>query len=104
MTVELSQYLDIIRDNLRLDKASESEVIIELQTHIEDNIEEIFETKYALSEIHALTGNYIKAIEHLQICLKINPNVSQCQSPAQECRGGHHQCGATALYQTGSDH
>jgi len=32
----LSQYLDSIRENLRLDLVSEDEVIDELQAHIED--------------------------------------------------------------------
>lgn len=36
MISSLSQYLDDIRDNLRMDAADESEVIDELQTHIED--------------------------------------------------------------------
>jgi diguanylate cyclase (GGDEF)-like protein len=40
----------------------------------EDSIEEIFETKFALAEIYALTANYTKAIELLNVCLKINPN------------------------------
>jgi len=37
----VSQYLDDVRDNLRLDLASETEVIRELQTHIEDKVEEM---------------------------------------------------------------
>lgn len=41
MTTTLSQYLDSIRDNLRLDLVSEREVISELQTHIEDELEEM---------------------------------------------------------------
>ncbi len=41
MTTALSQYLDSVRDNLRLDLVSEKEVISELQTHIEDRLEEM---------------------------------------------------------------
>jgi MFS family permease len=37
----VSQYLDDIRHNLRLDLASETEVIHELQTHIEDKVAEM---------------------------------------------------------------
>jgi len=37
----VSQYLDDVRDNLRLDLASETEVIHELQTHIEDRLVEM---------------------------------------------------------------
>jgi len=47
----LSQYLDSIRDNLRLDLASEREVIDELQTHIEDEFQEMREA--GLSEEEA---------------------------------------------------
>lgn len=41
MTTAVSQYLDDVRDNLRLDLASETEVIRELQTHIEDKLAEM---------------------------------------------------------------
>ena len=41
MIAALSQYLDSIRDNIRLDLESEREVIDELQTHIEDKLEEM---------------------------------------------------------------
>lgn len=51
MTTVLSQYIDIVRDNLRLDLASEREVINELQTHIEDKLEEMKEA--GLSEEEA---------------------------------------------------
>ncbi len=51
MLVALSQYLDSIRDNLRLDLPSESEVLNELQTHIEDKLEEMKEA--GLSEEEA---------------------------------------------------
>jgi hypothetical protein len=51
VTTALSQYLDSIRDNLRLDLASEREVISELQTHIEDKVEEMREA--GLSEEEA---------------------------------------------------
>jgi len=39
----VSQYLESVRDNLRLDLISEREVISELQTHIEDKLEEMRE-------------------------------------------------------------
>ena len=51
MTTALSQYLDSVRDNLRLDLVSEREVINELQTHIEDELEEMKEA--GLSEEEA---------------------------------------------------
>ena len=40
MLTVLSHYLDSIRDNLRLDRSSEKEVIQELETHIEDEVQE----------------------------------------------------------------
>lgn len=51
MTTVLSHYLDNIRDNLRLDFSSEKEVIHELQTHIEDELQELREA--GLSEEEA---------------------------------------------------
>ncbi len=51
MITALSQYLDSIRDSLRLDLISEGEVISELQTHIEDELEEMREA--GLSEEEA---------------------------------------------------
>jgi MFS family permease len=47
----VSQYLDDVRDNLRLDLASQTEVIRELQTHIEDKLAEMKAT--GLSEEEA---------------------------------------------------
>ncbi len=51
MIAVLSQYLDSIRDNLRLDLVSEREVIDELQTHIEDECQAMREA--GLSEEEA---------------------------------------------------
>jgi len=51
MIAVLSQYLDSIRDNLRLELTDESEVIDELQTHIEDEFLEMREA--GLSEEEA---------------------------------------------------
>jgi len=51
VTTVLSQYLDSVRDNLRLDLVSEREVIDELQTHIEDELDEMREA--GLSEEEA---------------------------------------------------
>ncbi len=51
MTTALSHYLDSIRGNLRLDLSSEKEVISELETHIEDKLEELREA--GLSEEEA---------------------------------------------------
>ncbi len=51
MTTVLSHYLSIIRDNLRLDPLSEREVINELETHIEDELQELQEA--GLSEEEA---------------------------------------------------
>ncbi len=47
----LSRYLNSIRDNLRLDPQAESEVISELETHIEDELKEL--TEAGLSEEEA---------------------------------------------------
>ena len=41
MVTELSHYLDSIRDNLRLDLSAEREVVNELETHIEDRLQEL---------------------------------------------------------------
>ena len=43
MTTALSHYLNIVRDNLRLDPQSEREVINELETHIDDELQELKE-------------------------------------------------------------
>jgi hypothetical protein len=47
----LSHYLDSVRENLRLDHSVENEVIHELETHIEDELQELKET--GLSEEEA---------------------------------------------------
>jgi hypothetical protein len=54
MIAALDQYLDDIRDNLRLDTADESEVIDELKTHIEDEYMEMREA--GLSEEEAASS------------------------------------------------
>lgn len=41
MVTELNHYLDSIRYNLRLDPSSEREVTSELETHIEDRLQEL---------------------------------------------------------------
>jgi len=41
VVTELNHYLDSVRDNLRLDLASEREVTSELETHIEDRLQEL---------------------------------------------------------------
>jgi hypothetical protein len=51
MPTVLSQYLEDVRENLRLDRASEREIISELQTHIEDRLAEMQEA--GLSEEEA---------------------------------------------------
>jgi hypothetical protein len=51
MTTALSHYLNSIRDNLRIDLSDEREVISELETHIEDRLQELKET--GLSEEEA---------------------------------------------------
>ncbi len=43
MATIISHYLDSIRDNLRLDTSSEKEIISELETHIEDELQELKE-------------------------------------------------------------
>ncbi len=52
MTTALSHYLNSVRDNLRLDPLSEREVINELETHIEDELQELKEA--GLSEEEAV--------------------------------------------------
>jgi len=51
VTTILSHYLDSVRENLRLDRSSEREVIQELETHIEDELQELKEA--GLSEEEA---------------------------------------------------
>ena len=51
MTTALSHYLDSIRVNLRLDLSTEREVLSELETHIEDKLQELKEA--GLSEEEA---------------------------------------------------
>ncbi len=51
MTTALSHYLDSVRQNLRLDRSLEREVIQELETHIEDELQELKES--GLSEEEA---------------------------------------------------
>jgi hypothetical protein len=50
-TTALSHYLEVIRDNLRIDLSEEKEVISELETHIEDRLQELKEA--GLSEEEA---------------------------------------------------
>lgn len=51
MVAALSHYLDSVRENLRLDRSLEREVIQELETHIEDELQELKEA--GLSEEEA---------------------------------------------------
>jgi hypothetical protein len=51
MLTVLNHYLDSVRDNLRLDRSSEREVIRELEAHIEDELQELQES--GLSEEEA---------------------------------------------------
>ncbi len=44
MATALSHYLDSVRQNLRLDHSAEQEVIQELESHIEDELQELKET------------------------------------------------------------
>ena len=44
MTPALAHYLESVRDNLRLESSDEREVLSELETHIEDKLEELRET------------------------------------------------------------
>jgi hypothetical protein len=56
MTTDFSQYLEIIKYNLRLDPSEEKEVINELEAHIEDGLQELEEA--GLSEEEA-TETYL---------------------------------------------
>ena len=51
MVTALNNYIDSVRDNLRLERSVESEVIHELETHIEDEVQELKEA--GLSEEEA---------------------------------------------------
>ena len=51
MSTALSHYLETIRDRLRIDRSEEREVLNELETHIEDRLEEL--EKAGLSEEEA---------------------------------------------------
>jgi len=53
MVTQLAHYLDTVRVNLRLDLSEEREVISELETHIEDRLEELKEN--GLSEEEAVS-------------------------------------------------
>ncbi len=52
MPTALSHYLEIIRDNLRLDPSNRREISDELETHIEDRLQEL--TESGLSEEEAI--------------------------------------------------
>lgn len=54
MLAVLNSYLDSVRENLRLDRSSEREVIQELETHIEDEVQELKES--GLSEGEAASA------------------------------------------------
>ena len=51
MVTALSHYLEMVRDNLKLDRSTEQEVMQELETHIEDEVQELKEA--GLSEEEA---------------------------------------------------
>ncbi|MBI4187428.1 MAG: hypothetical protein HY530_08010 [Chloroflexi bacterium] len=51
MATAWSSYLDAIRDNIRLDPASETEIVRELESHVEDRVEALRES--GLSEEEA---------------------------------------------------
>jgi hypothetical protein len=44
LATALSHYLDMVRENLKLDRSTEQEVIQELETHIEDELQELKES------------------------------------------------------------
>jgi hypothetical protein len=50
MATVLSHYLDTVRSNLRLGLSDESEVLNELETHIEDRLEELKEAGFSEEE------------------------------------------------------
>jgi len=50
VTTALNHYLDSVRGNLRLDLSAEREVINELETHIEDKLQELRETGLSKEE------------------------------------------------------
>ncbi len=70
MASVISQYLDIVRDNLRLDLVSEKEVIDELQTHIDDEFEEMREAGLSEEEAASTCVKLLGSAKQLarQIC------------------------------------
>ena len=53
MTTAITHYLNSVRENLRLDLSAEKQVISELETHIEDELQELREA--GLSEEEAVS-------------------------------------------------
>ena len=51
MLAVLSHYLDVVRYNLRIDQDAEKEIMNELETHIEDELQELQDA--GLSEAEA---------------------------------------------------
>ncbi len=68
----------------------------------EDRIEKIFELKLELIDTYTLTGDYRKAIEQLEACIKINPNAHQVyQKYGKVCENTGDYKKSLALYETG---
>ena len=59
MSIALSHYLDSVRDNLRLDHSSETEVLSELETHIEDRLQELKEAGLSEEEAAKTCMNFL---------------------------------------------
>ena len=72
--VALSDYLNTIRHNLRLDNIAEGEVLRELRAHIEDKLEELKEK--GLSEEEAA-----------KVCLKVMGSAKLVARQLYEARG-----------------
>ncbi|OGC43051.1 hypothetical protein A2Y85_06845 [candidate division WOR-3 bacterium RBG_13_43_14] len=68
----------------------------------EDNIEKIFNLKLELIDTFIVIGNYSKAIEQLEACIRINPNAHQVyQKYGKVCENTGEYQKSLAMYETG---
>lgn len=70
MTTELSQYLDSVRANLRLDLSTEREILRELETHIEDELQELKESGIFRFYLHLVDSLFI-----MRVCPNIRATI-----------------------------
>jgi hypothetical protein len=65
MPIEVSRYLEDVRKNLRLDRNAESEVIHELQTHIEDRLSEMEEDGLSEEDATNVCLRFLGSAKHV---------------------------------------